>query len=49
MAAGVPEVFFSEVMNDTESSINANVDTSLTTADSGVKVIQKEKEEITHE
>lgn len=29
MAAGVPEVFFSEVMNDTESNINANVDTSL--------------------
>lgn len=29
MAAGVPEIFFSEVMNDTESSINANIDTSL--------------------
>lgn len=29
MALGLPEVFFSEVMNDTESSINANIDTSL--------------------
>lgn len=29
MAAGHPEIFFSEVMNDTESSINSTIDTSI--------------------